>query len=166
MSDTAIAAGDVAGIETMSVAELAVLPAASLVSLRAEVGRIVEDAQRLDDKLDAALDYRYGPRARQLRAAQEKDTGTVRFEDNGFAVIAELPKRVKWDQQRLKELVELIRSGWGEDPADYVKVRFEVSERAYEAWPARLKELFGPARSVETGRPSYELVPFANGRRA
>ena len=49
--------------------------------------------------------------------------------------MADLPKRVKWDQQRLKEVVELIRSGWGEDPADYVKVKFEVSERAYEAWP-------------------------------
>jgi hypothetical protein len=166
MSDTALAAGDITGIETMSVAELAVLPAATLVSLRAGVGGILEDAQRLDDKLDAALDYRYGPRARQLRAAQEKDTGTVRFEDNGFIVIAELPKRVKWDQQRLKELVELIRSGWGEDPSDYVKVRFEVSERAYESWPARLKELFAPARSVETGRPGYEIVAFAGGRRA
>ncbi len=86
-----------------------------------------------------------------------KDTGTVRFEDNGFIVVADLPKRVKWDQQRLKELVELIRSGWGEDPADYVKVKFEVSERAYDSWPARLKELFTPARTVETGKPSYEL---------
>ena len=95
----------------------------------------------------------------------EKDTGTVRFEDNGFIVVADLPKRVKWDQHRLKEVVELIRSGWGENPADYVKVKFEVSERAYDAWPARLKELFVGARTVETGRPSYDLLP-PDGRRA
>ncbi|MFN4140282.1 hypothetical protein [Aestuariivirga sp.] len=153
------------GIRSMNVGELAVLPAATLANLKSEVEQVLEEAQRLDDKLDAALDYRYGPRARQARAALEKDTGTVRFEDNGFVVVADLPKRVKWDQQRLKEVVELIRAGWGEDPADYVKIRFEVSERAYEAWPARLRELFGGARTVETGRPSYHLLPPDHGRR-
>lgn len=158
MPDPLVSATTIEGIDMMSVGDLAVLPAATLVSLRAEVEKIVEEASKLDGKLDAALDYRYGPRARQLRAAEAKDTGTVRFEDNGFIVVAELPKRVKWDQQRLKELVELIRSGWGEAPSDYVKVRFEVSERAYESWPARLKDLFAPARTVETGRPSYELI--------
>jgi len=152
-------------VEAMSVGELAVLPAATLSNLKTEIEQVLEEAQRLDDKLDAALDYRYGPRARQARAAMEKDTGTVRFEDNGFIVVADLPKRVKWDQQRLKEVVELIRSGWGENPADYVKVKFEVSERAYDAWPARLKELFAGARTVETGRPSYDLLP-PDGRRA
>ena len=165
MLDPAVSATTIEGIHMMSVGDLAVLPAATLVSLRAEVEKIVEEASKLDGKLDAALDYRYGPRARQLRAAEAKDTGTVRFEDNGFIVVAELPKRVKWDQQRLKELVELIRSGWGEDPSDYVKVKFEVSERAYESWPARLKDLFAPARTVETGKPAYELLP-PDGRRA
>ena len=158
MLDPLVSATTIEGIDMMSVGDLAVLPAATLVSLRTEVEKIVAEASKLDGKLDAALDYRYGPRARQLRASEAKDTGTVRFEDNGFTVVAELPKRVKWDQQRLKELVELIRSGWGEDPSDYVKVKFEVSERAYESWPARLKELFASARTVETGRPSYELI--------
>ena len=150
---------EIPGIDSMSIGELAVLPADMLSGLRTQLEKILEDAQRLDDKLDAALDYRYGPRARQVRAADTKDTGTVRFEDNGFIIVADLPKRVKWDQRRLKEIVDLISSGWGENPADYVKVKFEVSERAYESWPARLKELFTPARTVETGRPRYELIP-------
>ena len=51
------------------------------------------------------------------------------------------------------------------NPADYVKVKFEVSERAYDAWPPMLKELFTPARTVETGKASYELVHI-DGRRA
>ena len=151
-------------IEALSVQDLATLPAVTLANLKAEVEQKLQDAKRLDHKLDAALDYRYGPRAQQARAAQEKDTGTVRFEDNGIIVVADLPKRVKWDQQRLKELVELIRSSWGENPADYVKVKFEVSERAYEAWPPMLQEIFTPARTVETGKASYELVHF-DGRR-
>ena len=51
------------------------VPAATLASLKVQVEQIYEEAHRLDDKLDAALDYRYGPRAHQARAAQEKDTG-------------------------------------------------------------------------------------------
>jgi hypothetical protein len=166
MLETRHPAAEMTGVDSMSIGELALLPAEVLSSLRTQLEKILEDAQHLEDKLDAALDYRYGPRARQVRAADAKDTGTVRFEDNGFIIVADLPKRVKWDQRRLKEIVDLISSGWGEDPADYVKVKFEVSERAYESWPARLKELFTPARTVETGRPSYELIPPNHGRRA
>ena len=109
----------------------------------------------------AAAHARKLARSLKLSQTEREDTeqDTVRFEDNGFIVVADLPKRVKWDQQRLKELVDLIRSGWGEDPSDYVKLKFEVSERAYESWPARLKELFTPARTVESGKPAYELIP-------
>lgn len=145
-------------IQAMTVAELAALTADRLAALRHAIEKALEDAQSLDDKLDQALDRRYSTRARQVRAEQAKDTGTVRFEDNGFLIVADLPKRVKWDQQRLKELVEVIRSGWGEDPEDYVKVKLEVSERAFEAWPGRLRELFASARTVESGKPCYELI--------
>ena len=122
-------------------------------------------AKELADWLDGALSLRYKDRATQARAQAVKDTGTIRFEDNGFTVVAELPKRVKWNQQRLKEIADLIATSWGENPADYVKVKLDVSERAYDSWPPRLKELFTPARTVETGKASYELVHI-DGRRA
>jgi hypothetical protein len=138
---------------------IASLPAAELARLQQEADATLRNAKSIAASLEGALDFRYGPRAKQARAAQDKDTGTVRFEDNGFTVVADLPKRVKWDQRRLEELVELIRSGWGEDPADYVKMKLEVSERAYEAWPPMLRELFSPSRTVETGKPSYDLLP-------
>ena len=97
-------------------------------------------------------------RARQAgRAEAGKDTGTVRFEDNGFVVIAELPKRVKWDQDKLRHAAEIIRTGWGDDPADYIKTKLEVSETAYANWPRPVRELFTPARTVETGRPVYRI---------
>lgn len=144
--------------------EIADLPVFALFRLQGAAEANLRHAKAIADRLDDALAARYGDRARQVRASKDKDTGTVRFEDNGFTVVADLPKRVKWDQRRLGELVELIRSGWGENPADYVKMKFEVSERAYEAWPPMLKELFTPARTVETGKPSYELVHI-DGRR-
>jgi hypothetical protein len=71
--------------------------------------------------------------------------------------VADLPKRVRWDQAKLKHAVEIIRTGWGDDPADYVKVKLEVSEAAFTSWPRPVRELFIPARTVETGRPTYRL---------
>ena len=102
------------------------LPACSTISAAQKASlRLVED------KLDAALDRRYGARAKQRRAEAGKDTGTVRFVDNDFTVIADLPKRVKWDQAKLRHAVEIIRTGWGDDPADYVKTKLDVSEAAF-----------------------------------
>lgn len=149
----------------MPVDKIAALPAAELARLQQAAEEALRQSKLTLACLEAALDVRYRARARQARAEQDKDTGTVRLDDNGVVVVCDLPKRVKWNQQRLKELVDLIGSSWGEDPADYVKVKYDVSERAYEAWPARLTELFAPARTVETGKPTYALL-LAEGRGA
>jgi hypothetical protein len=116
----------------------------------------------VEDKVRNALDCKYGARAHQCRAGESKDTGVVRFEDNGFIIVADLPKRVKWDQEKLKHAVEIIRTGWGDDPAEYVKVKLEVSESAFSSWPRPVRELFIPARTVETGPPRYRIeIPNA-----
>jgi hypothetical protein len=49
-------------------------------------------------------------------AALQTD-GTVRFQDDDFVVIADRPKRVRWDQTRLAEAVEIIRRDWNDDLA-------------------------------------------------
>jgi len=152
-------------LRSLSLQEIAELPVFALFRLQGSACANLRRAKELADWLDGALAIRYKDRATQARAQAEKDTGTVRFEDNGFTVVAELPKRVKWDQQRLKEISDLIATSWGENPADYLKMKFDVSERAYDSWPPRLKELFTPARTVETGKASYELVHI-DGRRA
>jgi len=161
-ADSPVSAAD---LPNLTVQQIASLPAADLARLQQEATASFRKAKAIVDWLDGALSLRYKDRATQARAQAEKDTGTVRFEDNGFTVIAELPKRVKWDQQRLKDIADLIATSWGENPADYVKVKFDVSERAYDSWPPRLKELFAPARTVETGKASYELVRI-DGRQA
>src|SRR3954468_13736026 len=146
------------------------LEAASVAQLTApELACILDDLaeQRaalalIEDKVRVALDLKYGARARQRRAEEAKDTGTVRFEDNGFVVIAELPKRVKWDQDKLRHAGEIIRTGWGDDPADYIRTKIEVSEAAFANWPRPVRELFKPARTVETGRPAYRIESIAS----
>jgi hypothetical protein len=147
-----------AQLREMDVAQAARLPVDHLALLLEEVGALKADAKRLADLLHDALHARYGKAAAAARRVEGKDTGRVRIADEGFAVIADLPKKPAWDQPRLAEAVATIR-GWGEDPADYVTTEIRVPESRFTAWPPRIRAVFEPARTVATGRPSYTLEP-------
>jgi hypothetical protein len=147
---------DIAG---MPIGEIAALPADQLALLAGEAAAALDHARRVMNRLDGALDLKYGARASDARVAGGKATGTVRFRDGDFVVIADLPKRVRWDQQRLAEAVEIIRREWNDDPAQYVRTELKVAEIAYESWPAAIRQLFEPSRTVETGKPSYRIEP-------
>ena len=70
-----------------------------------------------------------------------KDTGTIRFEDGGVTVIADLAKRIDWDQAKLAQIAENIASA-GEDPAEFIETTLKVSERKYTALPESLAQGF------------------------
>ena len=144
-------------LPTMPIGDIAVLPAAVLALLQEEAEEAAKAARTLADWLNGAIALRYGDRAAAARSAEGKDTGTVRFEDGEVTVIADLPKRVEWDQARLGEMVARIRAA-GDDPAEYVETTFRVSERRYGAWPATIREGFEPARTLRPGKPTFRLV--------
>lgn len=146
-----------ADIRTMPVGEIAKLPAEHLALLQEEADQALNAAKQIRDWLDGAIALRYGEQAAALRAAQGKDTGTVRFNDGSVTVIADLPKRIEWDQDRLAALVERIRAS-GENPAAYVLTELKVSERAYGAWPEAIRQAFAPARTVRIGKPTFRLM--------
>ncbi|MBX6382602.1 MAG: hypothetical protein IRZ07_06450 [Microbispora sp.] len=146
----------------LPVGDIIALPAEHLALLQAEAREAVEAAKRLQDWIEAAIALRYEQRAIGARAAAGKDTGTVRFDDDEVEVTAELPKRVEWDQRRLADLAAQIRAG-GEDPSEYLEVSFKVPERAYVAWPERIRKAFEPARTVRTGRQTFRLTLKAGG---
>jgi hypothetical protein len=144
-------------LRQMPVGDLIALPAEHLALLQTDSAEALEAARHLHEWLNAAIALRYEQRAIAARGAAGKDTGIVRFQDGSVEVAVELPKRVEWDQRRLSALVEQIRAG-GEDPGEYVELTFKVSGRAYTAWPERIRQVFEPARTVRTGRPSYRLA--------
>jgi hypothetical protein len=82
----------------MPIGEIAALPADVLALLQEEAEESVSAARHLADWLHGAIALRYGDRAAAAHRAEGKDAGTVRFEDGEVTVIAELPKRVDWDQ--------------------------------------------------------------------
>jgi hypothetical protein len=71
--------------------------------------------------------------------------------DGDITVIANLPKRVDWDQARLAAMVACIRAA-GDDPAEYIETSFKVAERSCAAWPSAIREGFEPARTVRPGQ--------------
>lgn len=133
-------------------------PLSRLVARIAELAE-VDQVLRLERRdLEAIVHERLGNIAQEQRTAVGKQTGTVRFEADGFTVIADLPKRTDYDQKQLAAAVEALKK-WGENPADYVSFEIKVSEAKYQAWPPAVRALFEPARTVKTGKPSYQFQP-------
>ena len=138
--------------------DIAVLPIELLAILQREVDERLKCSKAAKARLDGALEVRFAARAAEIRSASGKDTGTVRFDDGDFTIVADLPKRVDWDQHRLAAMVERIRAA-GDDPAEYVEISFKVPERNYVAWPDAIRQGFEPARTVRTGTLKVEILP-------
>ncbi len=144
-------------LTSMPPQDIAALPVNLLAILQREIDEALKRIRAAKAHLDGALTVRYATRAAEERQAQAKDTGTVRFDDGDFTVVADLPKRVDWDQDGLAAMVECIRDA-GDDPAEYVDIAFKVPERKYAAWPEAIRQGFEPARTVRPGSLKIDLV--------
>ncbi len=66
---------------------------------------------------------------------------------------------VIWTQtgpDSLAAIAQRIAEG-GDDPAEYIDIKYAVSERKFEAWPETLKASFRKARTVKPGKPAFRL---------
>lgn len=143
-------------LRNMQIGEIVALPAEQLALLQDAANEALRSAKTTSDWLEGAIALKYTDRAVMARMEASKGTGTVRFDDGAVTVIADLPKRVDWDQAQLAELVERI-SAAGDDPTEYVDVSFKVPERKYAAWPESIRQNFEPARTVRTGALKVKL---------
>ena len=141
----------------MPVTELALMPPNLLAAVQAEIDVAIVRMKAVTERFALALEVRYAARAAECRQAEGKDTGTIRFEDDGVTVIAELPKRIDWDQAKLAQIAANIASA-GEDLAEFIDTKLSVSERKYGALPESWRKGFEPARTVRTGKPKFCLV--------
>ena len=146
-----------ADIPHMPVGQIAALSADQLAMLKDAADQQLAQAKSLADWLDGAISLKYADRAQTTRHGAGKDTGTIRFEDDGVTVIAELPKRIDWDQAKLAQIAENIASA-GEDPAEFIDTKLSVSERKFCALPESWRKGFEPARTVRTGKPKFRFV--------
>jgi hypothetical protein len=136
--------------------ELAELPVELLAELQGTLDHAALQLKAATARFNAALELRYADRAAEARRDAGKDTGTVRLADGAFTVIADLPKRVEWDQERLAQIAANIAAS-GEDPAEFIDTALKVSERKYAALPEAWRKGFEPARTVKVGALKVDL---------
>ncbi len=115
-----------------------------------------KEIKEQDEKLTASMMRRYGPIADNLRRTLGKDTGRVSMRDGEFFVRADLPKKVSWQPDLMRKGVDALLAQ-GEDPEEYVTIKVEISEKKYDAWPKKVRAIFEPARTVATGRATFEI---------
>ena len=143
-------------IRMLPIGEVAALPTQHLALLQEDAAAALDASKKAKDWIDGAIALRFADHVQALRREAGKDTGTVRFEQDGVTVVADLPKRVDWDQALIAGVVERIRAA-GDDPAQYVDIAIKVPERKYTAWPENIRVAFAPARTVNTGKQTFRL---------
>jgi hypothetical protein len=92
-----------------------------------------------------------------LLKAKTEPFGDVNIIVGNHKVKVNVPKKVTWDAALLaKKHAEIVASG--ENPAMYMKVEYDVSETAYKAFPAEVRDYFMDARTVTSGNPTVKIV--------
>jgi hypothetical protein len=90
--------------------------------------------------------------------AKGEPYGVVNVEVGPFELKADVSKTVKWDQKKLAEKYEQIKSdgSWG-DVSEYIKAEYKISETSYKSWPSNLASHFEDARTVVAGKPTLKI---------
>jgi hypothetical protein len=153
---------DLVGLGELSAEQLQALTVAQLNEIFVWVKRAKSDIRTYEMALHQELVTRYKTLAAQIRTAHGKEAGTVRFTDGGYTIVADLPKRVEYDQKKLKVAVDELRAQ-GKDPLNYVAFEISITESAWNSYTPDLRELFQDARTVKTGKPTFELIRLAPG---
>jgi endonuclease III len=87
--------------------------------------------------------------------SENKDTGTTRFFDGAFQIVAEIPKKVTWDNEKMEELIKRIPD---ERRKNIVKISYSIEERKYAALPATYRELFREAGTITPGKTKFQII--------
>jgi len=144
-------------LSSMTIDQAQHLPVADVFLLVEELSRLKQNVKGIDHMMQCLLAEKFGAEATAARSAVDKDTGTVRWPvDNGLTVVADLPKKVDWDQKLLAQAVAEL-AATGEPIDDYVTTEYSVPESKYTAWPSSLQSIFARARTVGTGKPTFKI---------
>jgi DNA-directed RNA polymerase specialized sigma24 family protein len=146
-------------LETLSAKEISRLEVMDLMDLNDQVAKLVSHTKELKEKLDDGLNLRFSEAVKNNLRSANKDTGTTRFFDGAFQIVAEIPKKVTWDNEKMEELIKRIPD---ERRKDIVKISYSIEERKYSALPHEYQELFREARTITPGKTKFQITLGAN----
>ena len=146
-----------AELEALPIGELAALPAEQLLEIETHLADLSAWTKKIQSRLHAALDQRYGEQAREALLESGRDFGTTHLLDGALHIKFDLPKKVTWDQKQLAAIAQRIVTS-GDKLEDYIDLKYAVSESRFTNWPEGLREQFASARTVAAGKPSFALT--------
>jgi hypothetical protein len=116
----------------------------------------IEELKRVEKLIEADI----LSQSRDIIAAQLADApygaGTATLDVEGFKAKVVVSKKVTYDQEGLAAVRKTLTAN-GEDPSEYVKVKYDVAEAAYKNWPTSLQKMFEPYRTVEASKPTIKI---------
>jgi len=120
-----------------------------LFERREELRYIVKDLSAELKEIDEKLEDLFLQKSRDTLRSQGKDFGTATIAEGNSRFKINIPKKVKWDNDMLKEVFE----GMNPDDANhFAKVTFSVDERVYNAAHKEIRDLLEPCRVTEMGK--------------
>jgi len=139
------------------------LPLENVAALQRFVSDAKSELATLAAMVQTGLELRYADAAKAQLLAKGQDTGTTHLTDGDLGITVEIKKSVSWDQDELAAIAQRIASN-GDDPAEYIDVKYSVSERKFAAWPETLRRPFEAARTLKPTKPAFRLAIVGEGK--
>lgn len=142
-------------LERMSAEELSRLNMYELSDLSAQAEELFKMAKGIKAKVTQALELRFHDRINDNLMQEMKLTGTTRFRDQGYQVVATVAKKVEWDAVRMWEACKAL----GEDFVKaFVNISYKIYEKDWLKMKGQYREILMPCRKVSDSKPVIRIV--------
>ncbi len=125
-----------------------------------ELDRINNEIKQLK-KEKAALEQdvadNYAEQIASLLKEKDEPYGSVNIVHGEFTVKITKPKKVAYDQRLLSNVYYKIKEA-GDNPDNYIKTKYSVSETSFKDWSDAIKGVFADSRTVGYGATKIEIV--------
>jgi hypothetical protein len=127
-----------------------------LLKQRAELEAQMSVLQEGINAINVDIEHVLAGQLAEIRRLQAKEFGAVNLTYDGFKVTETVPKKVEWDQEKMNALFDAIATA-GDDPRAYMKIKLEVSEKAYGEFVPAVQVMFADCRTVKPGKASLKF---------
>ena len=116
---------------------------------------VADSLRTLEKKV---CERRYSQRVESRLRGENKDTGTVTFDEEEFSVKATIRKAVTWDTNTLWEALNKVEEDFGSEVAKNISdITVKVSENKYKDADPRIQLILEESRTVEAKGPDYYI---------
>ncbi len=129
-----------------------------LLNKREEIEARLQTVQEELQAVNTDINHMLSQKLVDLRNLTGKEFGVVHLQFEGYKVTETVPKKVEWDQEKLGNLFFRILEN-GDKPANYMKMKLDVSEKQYDGFIPEIKTFFEEARTVKPGKPTLKFEP-------